>query len=60
MRQDQRNDLLKKAAYVKNLAHFVSVLLSSANTSGESHDDCIPGLESNNRFGSESLLNDLF
>lgn len=50
---------LKKEAYVKNLTHFISELLSSANIQ-EGHDDCIPGSQSNSHPGSESLLNDLF
>lgn len=51
---------LKKAAYVKSLTHFMSVLLSSANPLGESNDDGIPGWESNNCFGSKTSLNYLF
>lgn len=59
MRWDQRNDS-KKKAYVKSLTHFMSILLSSANILEESNDDGIPGLQSNNWFGSKSLLNYLF
>lgn len=49
-----------KEAYVKKLAHFMTVLLSSVNTSGESNNDGIPGSESNHCFTSESLLNYFF
>lgn len=43
-------------AYVKSPAHFMSVLLSSVSTLGEGNDDGSPGSESNNCFGSKSLL----
>ena len=49
-----------KEAYVKSLTHFMSVLLSSVNPLGESDEDSIPGWESNNYFGSKTLLNSLF
>lgn len=38
----------------------MSVLLSSADILAESNDDGIPGLPSNDWFGSKSLLNYLF